>query len=76
MEKIKREDFETWVNGNNWLKTDEAGTPDGQQIVYLTPTGEFIYVQYNLKREVDKIFKRVPVPVQASSVSKIPGLKI
>jgi hypothetical protein len=73
MEKITKENLEAWIKENNWLQTDEADTPDGHQIVYLTPAGEFIYVQHSLNGEI-KIFKRMPVPVQGGQQRRIINL--
>jgi hypothetical protein len=64
MEKIKREDFEAWVKECNWLKIGESGTANGQQDTYLTPTGEFVIVQYNLNGELHQVAKPMPAPPQ------------
>lgn len=73
MEKIKREDFEAWAKKNNWLQIDEIPTPNGKQIVYLTPSGEFVYVQYDLSGDkVYQIFKKVAVPIQSNPMSRFP----
>lgn len=66
MDKIKREDFETWLKGCNWFKINEVGTPNGQQLTYLTPAGEFVIAQYNLERELHQVVKPMPALPQAT----------
>ena len=69
MEKIKREDFATWVKENNWLKINEVGNPNGHQLTYLTPAGEFIIVQYDLNSELYGVAKPAPAPAQNTIAS-------
>jgi hypothetical protein len=69
MDKIDKEAFEAWIKENNWFKVGEGGNANGQQRNYLTPAGEFVFVQYNLEGEVLGISKPMPMPVQ----SKVSG---
>jgi len=72
MDKIKREDFEKWIKDCNWFKIGEAGNANGQQDTYLTPTGEFVFVQYNLEGELLQITKPMPQPIQSKPVGHFP----
>ena len=74
MEKLTKENLEVWLKENNWLQTDEAATPDGNQKVYVTPAGEFIYIQFDLEGEYKQMFKRMPVPVQGGQQRRIINL--
>lgn len=72
MEKIKREDFEKWIERCNWFKVNEAGNDKGQQHHYLTPTGEFLIAQYNLNAELEQIIKPMATPIQPKPVGQYP----
>jgi hypothetical protein len=71
MDKVKREVFETWLNGCNWFKINEVGTPNGQQDHYLTPAGEIMIAQYNLQGELQQIAKPMPPQPQATVMRKL-----
>jgi hypothetical protein len=70
MDKITREVFETWLKGCNWFKINELGNPDGQQDHYLTPAGEIMIAQYNLKGELAQVVKPMPAPTQSTPMAR------
>ena len=68
MDKIERKVFEEGVKPNNWLKINEVGNPKGQQVTYLTPSGEFVIAQYDLKGDLQQIVKPMPAPPQSGAM--------
>lgn len=71
MDKIERKDFEAWVKPNNWLKINEVGNSNGQQVTYLTPAGEFVIAQYDLKGDLQQIVKPMPAPPQSGAMRRL-----
>jgi len=73
MEKIKREDFETWATGNNWLKINEGGSSTGAWATFLSPAGKIVIAQYDLHGNLQLIIKRPPQPQE--NLPQFPNLR-
>jgi len=71
MDAIKREVFEAWVKANNWFKVNEVATPRGKQDHYISPAGEIIIIQYNLKGKLAQVIKPMPPQPQPSLMPKL-----
>lgn len=74
MDKIKKADFEKWINKQGWFKINEVDNPNGHQDNYLTPAGEFIYCLYSMEGELQQVIKPMaaPVPTQGKSLGRFP----
>lgn len=47
-EKVPRVTLVAWAKKNHWLKVNEAMTSNGRQETYLTPSGNFTIIIYDL----------------------------
>jgi len=72
MEELKTENFLKWAEESRWLKTKEIGTDKGQQESYITPAGEFVIAQYDLKKQFVQLLKPIFAPPQATTVGRFP----
>lgn len=72
MDKLETEVFLKWVEKHRWLKINEIGTREGTQENYVTPAGEFVIAQYNLKKELTQIAKPMPAPSQGIPMQGLP----
>jgi hypothetical protein len=59
MDKLTKEDFEKWAKENGWLAVDEPTNPNGRQVNFVTPQGNFVAAIYNLE---GKLVAAVPLP--------------
>lgn len=73
MDKIKKEDFEKWVEEGKWLQISEAATPKGRQVSYLTPAGNFIIAIFNINGELEQVIKPMPAAPQAMPMRQFPS---
>lgn len=69
MNAITRETLGNWTQKCNWLKVNEAATPDGRQHTFLTPSGNLIVVQFDLKGNLYSVGQVVP-QLPASGIPK------
>jgi hypothetical protein len=66
---VKKDDFEKWVKEQKWLALQETPTPQGRQIMYLTPAGNFVVGARDIKGELIGVG---PVVVQAQPSGPAP----
>ena len=71
MDKIERKFFEVWMKECNWFKINEVGTPNGPQVTHLTPAGEFVIAQYDLKGDLQQIVKPMPALPQSGAMRRL-----
>jgi len=62
-EKITKEIIEAWTNKHDWLQTGEQATSTGRQVRYLCPSGDELFVLYDLAGNMTAT-GRVPIPMQ------------
>jgi hypothetical protein len=62
MEKLTKEAFGQWVKDNNWLQIDERSTPNGRQVIYLSPAGQVTIAIHTLSGDL-QIAQPMPVPM-------------
>ena len=62
MDAITRETLNKWAQKSNWMRVNEAATPNGRQVTFLTPSGNMVIAVYDLKGNLHSIGQPVPVP--------------
>jgi hypothetical protein len=65
MEKLTKEAFEQWVKDNKWLQISEGSTPNGRQVIYLSPAGQVTIAIHTLSGDL-QIAQPMPVPMPTS----------
>jgi hypothetical protein len=68
MENLTKDDFEKWAKGNNWLQVGEPPNPNGRQLNFVTPTGNFVAAVFNLEGKLI-----AAVPMQMPPIIQSPG---
>jgi hypothetical protein len=65
--------FAKWAQECNWLPIDEPANPNGHQVNFATPNGDFVAVVFNLEGKLIhgvKLPPLIPMPPQMQG----PGL--
>jgi len=73
MEKVTKDVFQKWMQKNNWLKVNEAATPNGRQGTFVTPAGNFVAAIYALNGDLVQLAMLGPAP-QAPPPGFLKGL--
>jgi hypothetical protein len=72
MGMISKEDLLKWinkqVNKGNWLQINEVGNQMGRQAIYMTTTGQFVGVQYDLEGKILQVGQPVVLPAAQNSL--------
>lgn len=70
MGMISKEDLLKWINKQinkgNWIQVNEQGNPQGRQSIYMTSTGQFVGVQYDLEGKILQVGQPVVLPAPQS----------
>jgi hypothetical protein len=69
---ITNAEFAAWVEDNNWLKIVEHFGPNGRVDIYVTPSGAFVMVKYDLKKELQDVGPFLPQQVVQQVVQQKP----
>jgi hypothetical protein len=63
---ILKDDLLKWIKKQiakgNWLQVNDAGTPQGRQVIYMTYAGQFVIVQYDIQGNVTTIGQPMVIP--------------
>jgi hypothetical protein len=63
---ILKKDLDKWIkkqtDKGSWLPINDAATPQGRQITYMTYAGEFVIIQYDIKGNITMIGKPMAMP--------------
>lgn len=65
---ISREDFAKWIKAHKWLQIEDKLIPQGHQIMYLTPAGNFIIEMRDIKGNLIGIGPLVIIPQTAPQI--------
>lgn len=76
MEPIAKETFITWAKENNWLPVNEGTHPQGRQTMFVTPSGNLIFVIYDLKGNLLSFGQPMAQPPQPLPMMKGPPFHI
>ena len=68
---MKREDFNKWATGNNWVLIREDMNPNGRNLTFLTPAGNITIIMFDLKGDLACVAQPVPTPNQMSPIQPI-----
>jgi len=72
MDKIKVEDFEKYAKDNGWMLVNEASTPTGRQVRFITPQGNFPTALYNINgQDVDQLSPPPPVVMMQGAMPQM-----
>ena len=73
MDKLKKEDFETWRKESCWLLTGQGKNNEGlDQDNFLTPAGQLLFIIYDRDGNVSNVGMPMKVPMQMPSVARPP----
>lgn len=66
MGMISKDELNKWIDlqvkKKNWLLLNDPATVDGRQFIYVTLTGQFVVVQYDINGNVKQVGQPMLMP--------------
>ncbi|MBU1067505.1 hypothetical protein KKE60_06935 [Patescibacteria group bacterium] len=73
MDKLKKDDFETWWKESRWLLIGEGKNNEGfDQDSFLTPTGAIVFIVYDADGNLRNVAMPMPPPMPRPSMPGAP----
>lgn len=70
---VAKKDFEDWVKDKDWLQVKDTPIQGNRQLIYVTPSGNFVIAAYNLKKELVEVCAAIFVPPTPANMGIMPG---
>ena len=73
MDKLIRQDFETWSKKSDWLLVGQGKNSEGfDQDSFLTPSGAVVFIIYDRDGNVRNVAMPMPMPAPVTSMPRSP----
>ena len=72
MEAITKETFNHWAQKNNWMQVNDAATPNGRQVTFMTPSGNIVIAMYDLFGNLNSFGQPMPIPPSTLKAGLLP----